>query len=69
MPRSPLSLSLCAQPNYMSAQLPRDASSTLYVEGLPSDATEREVAHIFRRFEGHVPSSPLHPMPTVPPAA
>merc|ERR1719424_439512 len=40
-------------PNYMSAQLPRDASSTLYVEGLPSDATEREVAHIFRRFEGH----------------
>jgi len=39
-------------PNYQSA-LPRDASSTLYVEGLPSDATEREVAHVFRRFEGH----------------
>ena len=61
--------SCCAQPNYMS-QLPRDASSTLYVEGLPSDATEREVAHIFRRFEGHVPASPLDPMPPpVPPAA
>lgn len=33
-------------------QLPPDASSTLYVEGLPADATEREVGHIFRRFEG-----------------
>jgi len=32
--------------------LPADASATLYVEGLPRDATEREVAHIFRRFEG-----------------
>jgi len=38
-------------PNYI-APLPTDASSCLYVEGLPSDATEREVAHIFRRFEG-----------------
>ncbi|KAI5654364.1 hypothetical protein M9H77_31551 [Catharanthus roseus] len=26
--------------------LPRDASSTLYVEGLPSDSTKREVARI-----------------------
>jgi RNA recognition motif-containing protein len=33
--------------------LPADASSTLYVEGLPSDATEREVAHIFRPFPGY----------------
>ncbi|KAG0486938.1 hypothetical protein HPP92_009033 [Vanilla planifolia] len=32
--------------------LPTDASSTLYVEGLPRDATEREVAHIFRPFLG-----------------
>merc|ERR1719253_492373 len=40
-------------PNYQMTQLPRDASSTLYVEGLPSDATEREVANVFRRFEGH----------------
>jgi len=54
-------------PNYLSAQLPRDASSTLYVEGLPSDATEREVAHIFRRFEGHVSASPLHSQESVPP--
>jgi RNA recognition motif-containing protein len=33
-------------------QLPADASSTLYVEGLPLDATEREVAHIFRQWPG-----------------
>jgi len=32
--------------------LPPDASSTLYVEGLPEDAAEREVAHIFRPFPG-----------------
>ena len=28
------------------APLPRDASSTLYVEGLPSDSTRREVSRI-----------------------
>jgi hypothetical protein len=28
------------------------ASCTLFVEGLPLDATEREVSHIFRPFEG-----------------
>jgi len=39
-------------PNYMGLSLPHDASSTLYVEGLPPDASEREVAHIFRRYEG-----------------
>jgi len=33
-------------------QLPPDASSTLYIEGLPLDATEREVAHIFRQWPG-----------------
>jgi len=33
--------------------LPPEASSTLYVEGLPSDATEREVSHIFRPFAGY----------------
>mmetsp|Transcript_5105 Transcript_5105/g.12748 ORF Transcript_5105/g.12748 Transcript_5105/m.12748 type:complete len:750 (-) Transcript_5105:1040-3289(-) len=27
-------------------------SNTLYIQGLPSDATEREVAHIFRPFPG-----------------
>lgn len=32
-----------AQPN---------ATNTVYVEGIPLDATEREVAHIFRRFAG-----------------
>jgi RNA recognition motif-containing protein len=34
----------------MFPSLPSDASSTLYVEGLPSDATEREVARIFSSF-------------------
>mmetsp|Transcript_16959 Transcript_16959/g.47304 ORF Transcript_16959/g.47304 Transcript_16959/m.47304 type:complete len:418 (-) Transcript_16959:275-1528(-) len=37
---------------YPRPPLPPDASSTLYVECLPPDITEREVAHIFRRFEG-----------------
>ena len=40
-------------PNYLALQLPLDATSTLYIEGLPADASEREVAHIFRRYEGH----------------
>ncbi|XP_062097716.1 RNA-binding protein 2 [Humulus lupulus] len=35
------------------APLPPDASSTLYVEGLPSDSTRREVSHIFRPFVGY----------------
>jgi hypothetical protein len=30
-----------------------DASSTLYIEGVPLDAAEREVAHIFRPFPGY----------------
>lgn len=29
------------------------ATNTVYVEGLPADATEREVAHIFRPFQGY----------------
>lgn len=33
--------------------LPPDATSTLYVEGLPSDCKKREVAHIFRPFVGY----------------
>ncbi|KAM0934644.1 putative RNA recognition motif domain, nucleotide-binding alpha-beta plait domain superfamily [Dioscorea sansibarensis] len=32
--------------------LPLDASNTLYVDGLPADCTQREVAHIFRPFVG-----------------
>jgi len=32
--------------------IPTDASSTLYVEGVAHDASEREVAHIFRPFPG-----------------
>ncbi|GAB2223504.1 hypothetical protein Droror1_Dr00017645 [Drosera rotundifolia] len=33
--------------------LPRDASNTLYVEGLPYNTSRREVAHIFRPFVGY----------------
>lgn len=33
--------------------LPPDATNTLYVEGLPSNCTRREVAHIFRPFVGY----------------
>ena len=32
--------------------LPADASSTLFVEGVPSNCTSREAAHIFRHFRG-----------------
>ncbi len=32
--------------------MPEHATSTVYVEGIPGDATEREVAHIFRPFTG-----------------
>ncbi|XVF12709.1 hypothetical protein REPUB_Repub08aG0142800 [Reevesia pubescens] len=46
--------------------LPPDASSTLFVEGLPSDCTRREVSHIFRPFVGYkevrlVSKEPRHP--------
>ncbi|MBA0768731.1 hypothetical protein Gotri_017514 [Gossypium trilobum] len=34
-------------------RLPPDASSTLFVEGLPPDCTRREVSHIFRPFVGY----------------
>ncbi|KAJ4883963.1 RNA-binding (RRM/RBD/RNP motifs) family protein [Raphanus sativus] len=33
--------------------LPPDASNTLYVEGLPSNCSRREVSHIFRPFVGY----------------
>ncbi|CAA0810166.1 Unknown protein [Striga hermonthica] len=34
-------------------QLPPDATSTLYVEGLPGNCSRREVSHIFRPFVGY----------------
>ncbi|KAL8095698.1 RNA-binding protein 1-like isoform X2 [Apium graveolens] len=33
--------------------LPRDASKTLFVKGLPTNCSRREVAHIFRPFLGY----------------
>ncbi|KAJ7570779.1 hypothetical protein O6H91_01G134900 [Diphasiastrum complanatum] len=33
--------------------LPNDASSTLFVDGLPADCSAREAAHIFRPFIGY----------------
>lgn len=32
--------------------IPESATNTIYVEGIPLNATEREVAHIFRPFTG-----------------
>lgn len=52
--------------------LPRDASNTIYIEGLPSDCTKREVArilniyhrlrsiHIFRPLSSFSSSYPLY---------
>ena len=31
----------------------QEATPNIYVEGLPQDATDREVAHIFRPFPGY----------------
>lgn len=39
-------------PSANAPRLPPDASATLYVEGVPADATRREMAHVFRPFEG-----------------
>lgn len=39
-------------PGMSQLRLPPDASATLYVEGVPPDATRREMAHVFRPFEG-----------------
>jgi RNA recognition motif-containing protein len=56
-----------AQWNHYGQNMPPDASSTLFVEGLPPDATEREVSHIFRPFPGFqslriiTKNSKLHP--------
>lgn len=33
--------------------VPKHATNTIYVEGIPTDATEREVSHIFRPFRGY----------------
>ncbi|XP_031374083.1 RNA-binding protein 2-like [Punica granatum] len=51
----PLSIDPMSRPSMgreAAAPLPPDASSTLYVEGLPSNCTRSEVAHIFRPFVG-----------------
>ncbi|KAG7587318.1 RNA recognition motif domain [Arabidopsis thaliana x Arabidopsis arenosa] len=42
-----------ARRNRETLPLPPDASNTLYVEGLPSNCSRREVAHIFRPFVGY----------------
>jgi hypothetical protein len=32
--------------------IPRNATNTVYVEGIPVNASEREVAHLFRPYKG-----------------
>ncbi|CAH2036648.1 unnamed protein product [Thlaspi arvense] len=44
---------LVGRPARELQSLPPDASNTLYVEGLPSNCSRREVAHIFRPFFGY----------------
>ena len=36
-----------------SQNLQKNATKIVYVEGIPIDATEREVTHIFRPFPGY----------------
>ncbi|CAL5209412.1 unnamed protein product [Lathyrus oleraceus] len=50
---SQLPIGAVSRPRPETIPLPPDASCTLYVEGLPSDSTKREVAHIFRPFVGY----------------
>jgi len=45
-----LPIDAVSRPGPETIPLPRDASSTLYVEGLPSDSTIREVARILFIF-------------------
>jgi RNA recognition motif. (a.k.a. RRM, RBD, or RNP domain) len=47
-----MSMGIGSTMSILPMALTPDACSTLYVEGLPSSATEREVAHIFRPFPG-----------------
>ncbi|XP_068658780.1 RNA-binding protein 2-like isoform X1 [Aristolochia californica] len=49
----PIPADSVARPGRDMPPLPPDASSTLFVEGLPPDSTKREVAHIFRPFLGY----------------
>ncbi|WZY98485.1 hypothetical protein YC2023_070814 [Brassica napus] len=42
-----------ARPGRELLRLPPDASNTLFVEGLPSNCSRREVSHIFRPFLGY----------------
>lgn len=42
----PLPMEAMGRPGRETVPLPPDASSTLYVEGLPPDSTKREVARI-----------------------
>jgi len=46
-----LPVDTASMPGPETVPLPPDASSTLYVEGLPSDSTRREVARIL--FSSH----------------
>ncbi|XP_010477393.1 PREDICTED: nuclear speckle RNA-binding protein B-like isoform X1 [Camelina sativa] len=41
------------RPSRKLNSLPPDVSNTLYVEGLPSNCSRREVSHIFRPFVGY----------------
>lgn len=56
MPPNAMGLGAPQTPHHVPSgdfiRLPPDASSTLYVEGVPADATRREMAHVFRPFEG-----------------
>lgn len=52
-PSDPMTALQPAPLNYAAITLPHDATSTLYIEGLPPDASEREVSHVFRRYDGH----------------
>ncbi|KAL4393240.1 hypothetical protein HN51_046414 [Arachis hypogaea] len=42
-----------SRPGPKKVSLPPDASSTLYVEGLPFDSKRKEMAHIFYPFVGY----------------
>ncbi|CAH8389967.1 unnamed protein product [Eruca vesicaria subsp. sativa] len=44
---------LVGRPGRELLRLPPDASNTLFVEGLPSNCSRREVSHIFRPFLGY----------------
>lgn len=67
MPLHPARAHMVGGPaDMLGANLPPDASPTLYVDNVPLDATVRELSHIFRPFPGYHSVRIIHKEPKRP---